>query len=60
MVINYAEKTNNYNAAIKFIVVGANVQRWKEQKQVDKCKLHLKVFQWPEAWTFIRSRKGNC
>jgi hypothetical protein len=33
MVTNYAVKTNNCNAARKFSVAEANVQRWKEQKQ---------------------------
>jgi hypothetical protein len=32
-VINCGKKTNNYNAARKFSVAEANVQKWQEQKQ---------------------------
>jgi len=33
MVINQLKKTNNYNAARKFIVAEAYEQRWKEQNR---------------------------
>jgi len=33
IVINHLKKTNNYNAARKFIVAEANEQRWKEQNR---------------------------
>lgn len=33
VVITCIEKTNTYNAARKFTAAGANIQRWKEQKQ---------------------------
>jgi hypothetical protein len=33
MVINYIEKTNNYNAAWKFSVVEANVWRWRNKSR---------------------------
>jgi hypothetical protein len=49
-VNNYAEKMNNCNAAGKQTYEGGAVE----------CKLHLKIFQWPQAWMFPRIRKGNC
>jgi hypothetical protein len=33
VVIKYAEKTNNCEAARKYSVSEANIQRWKQQKQ---------------------------
>jgi hypothetical protein len=60
MVINDAEKTNNCNAARKFILVGKCTKVEGTKTEVDKCKLHPNMFQWPQAWTFIRSRKRNC
>jgi len=60
IAIIYAKKTNNYKAARKFSVAEAKVQRWKEQKQADKCKLHQKIIQWPQAWIFPRIIKRNC
>jgi hypothetical protein len=59
-VINDAEKTNNCNAARKFILAGTCMKVEGTKTEVDKCKLHPKIFQWPQAWTFIRSRKRNC
>jgi hypothetical protein len=32
MVINYAQKMNNCNAARKVSVAEPNIRRWKEQK----------------------------
>jgi hypothetical protein len=34
MMMNYTEKTNNYNAGRKFIVVEANDQRWKKKNNL--------------------------
>jgi hypothetical protein len=27
--------------------------------EADKCKLHSVIFQWPQPWTFPRSREGS-
>jgi hypothetical protein len=34
------------------------VEEMKEE--VAECKLHMKIFLWPRAWTFPRTRRGNC
>jgi len=28
--------------------------------EADKCKLHPKIIQWPQAWTFPRIIKRYC
>jgi len=60
MVLNDAEKTNNYNAARKFILAGKCTELEGTKTEADKCKLHPKIFQWFQEWTFIRSRKRSC
>ena len=59
MLINDAEKTNYYNAARKFILAGKCMKMEGTKTEVDKCKLHPKIFQWPQAWMFIRIKKRN-
>jgi hypothetical protein len=33
VLINHDEKTNNSNTARKFMVLEANIQRWRKQKE---------------------------
>lgn len=58
MMISYTKTINNCNAARKFSVTKANVQRWKKQKQkLTNANSIQKSFSDPSTWMFPRSKK---
>lgn len=58
MVINYAVKTNNCAAAVKYGISEVNVRRWKKQyEQLKSCKSTRKSFSGPKHGRFQEIEK---
>jgi hypothetical protein len=60
MVINYKDKQIITKHQESLVLQKPMYKGEGTKTEADKCKLYLKIFQWPKAWIFMRIRKLNC